>query len=107
AVVGWLGEVGVVGEEWIAGRHQVERGSGLAGAGRSGQRRRAAVPGHGRRVEQQVPACEDRARVAVVDEIDRLIEIPGDVTGRPRVAGPDAHQHTRRALENETLAVAL
>jgi hypothetical protein len=80
---------------------------GFSGAWRPGQRDGVSVPRDRGRVEEKVSAAEHHLRVAVVDEIDPLIEMTDEISDREGVAWSEAHQHAGGRLAHESSAANL
>src|SRR5712692_11711348 len=76
-----LGEDAVVGEAVEAGLDEVERRCRLPRPGRPREDGGALVAHHGGGVEQDVAAAQDRLGVAIVDEVDTLVQVREDVAG--------------------------
>src|SRR5215813_7707990 len=91
----------IIGEEAKAVLEEMQRRAGLARSRGPGKNGGPAVPGHRGGMEEHVPATEDPFRVGGIDEIDRLVEVGEEISLRVRGARLQAHEYTRRSLQDE------
>src|SRR4029453_16244853 len=73
----------------------------LAGARWSREHGGSVTARYRRGVQQDVTAAEHHLGVAVVDEVDPLVQVRADVARRERAAGPEPDQYSRHPLQDQ------